>query len=59
MMATDKVANYTMNAKQKYRDAMTNFSENRLFSTITKSLFDPMNKLKLKTFSSMTRTVKS
>ena len=59
MLASDEVKNDLLNPKEMGQEALIKFKEDRLSASATKSLFDPMKKLKLKTFSYMTKTVKT
>ena len=54
-VATEKVCSDLANAKTIGKNRMNTFTEERLSGN--KSLFDSIKKLKLKTFSSMTKTV--
>ena len=56
-VATEKVCSDLANAKTIGKNRMDTFTEERLSGN--KSLFDSIKKLKLKTFSSMTKTVKT
>ena len=59
MLASDEVKNDLLNTKEMGQEAMIKFKEDRLSANATKSLLDPMKRLKLKTFSYMTKTVKT
>ena len=57
MVALEDVSHDLMNAQQKGQSAMETFTKERLSCTATSSLFDPMKKLQLKTFSTMKKVV--
>ena len=57
MLPSDEVKYDLLNTTEMGQEAMIKFKEDRL--SATKSLFDPMKKLKLKTFSYMSKTVKT
>ena len=59
MVASDEISKDLLNAKDKGRISMETFTNERLSSTATSCLFDPIKKLQLKTFSTMKKVVAS
>ena len=58
MLATEKVKQDLLHAKDKGNDAMKVYIKERLSEEATKTMFDPIKKLNLGTFSNMAKTVK-
>ena len=58
MLATEKVRNDLLTAKEKGEESMETFIKNRLLEDAKMSMFDPIKKLNLGTFSKMMKTVK-
>ena len=59
VLATEKVRDDLLCARKKGEIAMETFIEKRLVKGTTMSMFDPIKKLKLGTFSSMCKSVKT
>ena len=58
ILATDSVCNDLKSAQERGKEAMSVFIDERLCAEAIKSFFDPIKKLKLATFTSMSKTIK-